>query len=376
MKKRNIFVSCFLALIMSLSFILPSMISSRNSIKTRNIDVNELGTLSYEEKAEQILEIFDEYEYSENENSFTFEANIDVSSQDTSSLEFLDEDSEKTTKNFILDFDYENEKIYVITQYIQDGEIVNEEKIETNVYYDEYSDDYYIQMPDGSEISVYESLQADNLEECSISIALLAAGLTAKEAAVLVTAIAIVAAPVITQVVTQIVETFVTWVRSFWRWFKSLWTKKTQTVVTTITTTAISYTVATTKTKYKLEKHDKDRDYDETKYYVAIADTVDGFLYVSNVALSDEEALAVLTTVSYVTGATANKKGNFPQLVVSLYTPNGYDAYLIACAAGTLLANPGATHHIANKPGYYNHYHPGSVYLETSKPHVFYGQAL
>ena len=65
MKKRNIFVSCFLALIMSLSFVLPSIISSKNSIKMRTIDVNELGTLSYEEKAKQILEVFDEYEYTE-----------------------------------------------------------------------------------------------------------------------------------------------------------------------------------------------------------------------------------------------------------------------------------------------------------------------
>ena len=221
MKKRNIFVSCFLSLLMSLSFILPSIISSKNSIKLRSIDVNELGTLSYEEKAEQILEIFDEYDYSENDDRFTFKANIDVSSQDTTSLEFLDDNSEKTTKNFVLDFDYENEK-----------------------------------------------------------------------------------------------------------------------------------------------------------YYVAIADTVDGFLYVSDIALSDEEALAVLTTSTFVTGATANKKGIFPQLVVSLYTPNWYDAYLIACAAGTILGNPGATHHTANRIGYYNHYHPGEIYLDTSKPHVFYGQAL
>ena len=376
MKKRNIFVSCFLALIMSLSFVLPSIISSKNSIKMRTIDVNELGTLSYEEKAKQILEVFDEYEYTENEESFTFEANIDVTSQNTSSLEFLDEDSEKTTKNFVLDFVYENEKIYVITQYIQDGEIVHEEKIETTAYYDEYEDDYYIQMPDGAEISIRESIQNDNFEECSISLALLAAGLTAKEAAVLITAVVIVAAPVITTVVTKIVETFVVWVKSFWSWFKSLWTAKTQTRVTTVTTQTISYTISTTKTKYKLEKHDKNKKYEEKKYYAAIADTVDGFLYVSNVALSDEEALAILTTSTFVSGATKNKKGVFPQLVVSLYTTNGYDAYLIACAAGTILGNPGATHHIANKPGYYNHYHPGSVYLESSKPHVFYGQAL
>lgn len=376
MKKRNIFISCFLTLIMCLSMILPTIISSKESLKVRNVDVNELGTLSYEEKVQQILGTFDEYNYSENDSNFSFEANIDMSEKDTSSLEFLDQNCSSTTKNFTLDFDYENEKIFIVTQYIQDGEVVNEEKVETTILYDEYLDDYFVQLPDGSQASVYESLKNQNLEECSALLLTLAAGITVKEAAVLIAAVAIVAAPVVINVVTQVVETFVTWVRSFWSWFKSLWKPKTQTRVTTYTTTAITYTVSTTKTKYKLEKHDKNKKYEESQYYVAIADTVDGFLYISNVSVSDEEALAILTTSTFVTGATKNKKGVFPQLVVSLYTSNGYDAYLIACAAGTILGNPGAIHHIANKPGYYNHYHPGSVYIDSSKPHVFYGQAI
>lgn len=60
---------------------------------------------------------------------------------------------------------------------------------------------------------------------------------------------------------------------------------------------------------------------------------------------------------------------------MSLYTPDtsGADAYLIAAEAGAILGSPGAIHHTARYPGYFNHYHPGIEYTSQSHPHVFYG---
>ena len=64
-KKKTFFTSLALACILCLSFLLPSFAYVNNDLVTRNIDVNEIGTLSYEEKAQQLLNTFDECRYFE-----------------------------------------------------------------------------------------------------------------------------------------------------------------------------------------------------------------------------------------------------------------------------------------------------------------------
>jgi hypothetical protein len=366
-KFKKIVFSCLslaLIVIVSVMCILPNFINSKNQTLTRNVDVESLGTLSYEEKVEKYLEKFDDYEISTTDNFINFEATIDMSSIDISPFGFLSTNAQTTTKKYATRFDIENERFYVVTKYIQDDEVVYSEELETIPYYDDYMDDYYIQMPDGSYVSVYETLSDENMDECLV---LTATAITTAELAILLATVVIIAAPAITSVVT--------WVKSFWSWFKSLWTAKTVTKTTTVVTTTISYTISIANTKVEAKKFDTNKKYEEGQYYIAIADIVDGFLYVTDNSVDDITALAILTTSTYVSGATKNKNGVFPQLVVSLYTPNGYDAYLIAVEAGTILGDPGAIHHLANKTGYFNHYHPGSVYTTTSKPHVFYGSA-
>ena len=51
-KIKTIIMSCFMSFILFFSFILPTILNTKNQIKTRNIDVEELGTVSYEEKVE------------------------------------------------------------------------------------------------------------------------------------------------------------------------------------------------------------------------------------------------------------------------------------------------------------------------------------
>ena len=374
-KRRSTFiVSILLILVTSLSFLLSDAINLKQQLKVRTIDSSNLGTLSYEEKAEQILSGFDNYDYFEDQEAITFEASVNVATDCLSQLQYLSTEIETTTKKYVTRLDAENEKFYIITQYIQEEKVVYEEKTETVPYYDEYSDDYYVQMPDGTVVSMYETLKAGGVNECLVVVAGLA--ITAAEAAVLLAALVIVAAPVIYTTVVTIVTTIVTLVRSFFSWLRSLWKPKTVTKTAVVATTVIAYSITIADTKVDLKRFDENKKYEETKYYVAVADTVDGFLYVSDTPIDDLQALAILTRLSYVSGATKNKNGVTPQLVISVYTPNGYDAYLLASEAGTILMNPGATHHAATRPGYFNHYHPGGVYKETSHPHVFYGEAL
>ena len=112
--------------------------------------------------------------------------------------------------------------------------------------------------------------------------------------------------------------------------------------------------------------------FESSKYYIAIADTDDDLLYVSPTSIGELEALAILTTSTFVKSA---HKGSNKSFVVSLYTPDtsGSDAYLIAAEAGAILGSPGAIYHEAKEVGYFKHYHPGLKYTDFSHPHVFFG---
>jgi hypothetical protein len=369
-KNKTIIISLFLALILCLSFLLPTIINTKNELSTRSIDVNEIGTLSYEEKVNQLLNIFDDYSINDDATQISFEAYTDISNYNFSGIQYLSTNADNTIKKYKTNLDINNEKFEIITEYIQDNIVVHTETLETAPYYDEYSDDYYIAMPDGTNVSLSESLSQNSFNECSVTLAALGIALTAKEVAVLLTAVAIVAAPVIVEVVNVVVTTVVTWVRSFWSWFKSLWTAKTTTTVATTTTIALSYTISIANTKVEVKPYDKTIPFDLNKYYVAVADTDDGLLYVSSIPIGNLEALAILTTSSYVKSA---HKGSNKTFVISLYTLNNESALLIATEAGTILGNPGALHHFATKTGYFNHYHPGATYTSLSHPHVFYG---
>lgn len=373
-KKKTFFTSLALAFILCLSFLLPSFAYANNDLVTRNIDVNEIGTLSYEEKAQQLLNTFDEYSISNDENTISFEGSVDISSFDFSGIQHLSTTADSTIKKYKTYLDINNEKFYIITEYIQDDVVVYSEKVETTPYYDEYEDDYYISMPDGTNVSLSENLSTENFNQCSVTLAALGIALTAKEVAILLSAIVIIAAPVIVEVVNVVVTTIVYWVRSFWGWFRSLFTKRTTTSTTTTITTTLSYTLtlsySDTQTKVEAKPFDKTMKFEIDKYYVAVADTDDGLLYVSPDPISNISALAILTTSSFVKSA---HKGSNKSFVISLYTPTNDAACLIATEAGTILGNPGAIHHLAKTPGYFNHYHPGSTYTDLSHPHVFYG---
>lgn len=374
-KSLKLITTFMLLLVMSMSLIVPAFIKdrSREEVATRDINVEELAMLSYEDKAEEILSNFDSYEISNSASTISLEAEVDLSGSTILDTKELSSAADKTIKKYSVDLDTENEKFYIVVQYLQDDVIVYEERVETTPYYDEYMDDYYVDMPDGTTISMYETLTTSNLEECCATLVIAGVALTTAEAAALIAAFVIVATPVIVQVVTVVVETIITWVKSFWSWFKSLWTAKTTTKTTKVVTTTISYTVSIAQTKVDVKKYEKERKFNKGKYYVAIGDTVDGFLYVSDVEISEAAAIAILTSEEYVRGATKDKYGKYPQLVISIYTPSGTDALKVALSAGTLLGIPGVTHHKATRPGYFDHYHPGSVYTH---PHAFYGTPL
>lgn len=370
-KNKAMFTSIFLALILCLSFVMPSFLETKQNVATREIDVNNIGIMSYEEKVEKVLNSFDEYSIDNNDTQITFEAINDVSDFDFSGIQYLSTNADTTIKKYKTNLDVANEKFEIITEYIQDDEVVYSETTETTPYYDEYADDYYIAMPDGTSVSISETLASNNLNECSVILLALGLTLTTTEIALLLTAVVIVATPVVVEVVSVVLTEVATWANSFWRWLKRA--AKATMVATTITTSvALSYTISVSQTKVEAKPYDKTIKLDLDKYYVAIADTDDGLLYISSKPIDNISALAILTTSTFVKSA---HKGSNKSFVVSLYSPDptGTAACLIASEAGTILGSPGAIYHDAKKIGYFKHYHPGIKYTSLSHPHVFFG---
>ncbi len=250
LKKKNIiFTSIALVFTICLTFFLPCFADSSHNLATRNVNVNEIGSISYEEKVEQLLSNFDEYNITSTESALSLEGIVDISNFDFSGFQYLSTNAKTTIKKYKTDLDLENEKFYIITEYIQDDIIVHTETVETTPYYDDYEDDYYIAMPDGSNVSLSDSLKTSNFNECVVALTVLGVALTATEVAILLAAVAIIAAPVIVESVSVVVTAVTTWVRNFRNWFRSIWSKKTTRVKTTTTTTTLSYNISISGTK-------------------------------------------------------------------------------------------------------------------------------
>lgn len=373
------FISLILAII---TFSTVSLINTNNkstindNFAIRNVDVNEMGALSYEEKIQGFLNEFDMYEYDYDDSIIEFNGVLTREISGFYGYEFLNTiDETLITRSYNTKIDCETGVVTLVINSKQNEQVIEQIEEEVTPIYDEVLDDYIITLENGTKISVLDSLASDNLNPCITGVddAVLVAG----AAAIL---IVVVLAPQIEKMSTTIVNTVVTWVKSFWSWLRSRWTKKTTTTTTIVTTETIVYPITINNSTYKLKEYDKvlkeynnKSFFDNQLYYLAIGDTEDKHMYVSTVHVTYEIALQVLSAstpilVDSAHPQTSNKPVN--QFVLSIYTQKQHLAYGLAYSAGTLLGFPGCTHHEAYKKGYFNHFHPGSEYHE---PHCFYG---
>lgn len=377
-KRRNNFIACFMSLLMCLSFILPCITSAKTSLTERDINVNELGMMSYEEKVEQILEPFDSYGGEVDEERLQFESTMEIVKTENN-LQFLTnvQTGQVVLKEFNTILDTDKEVFYITTNYIVDDEVIYTEEIETVPYYDEETDDYFIEMPDGEIVSVKEIVNnEENMQEClAMEAAMVGTAGTAAVAvlaATLLLATVVVLQPQIDVDVTYVTKKVVSWVKSFFRWFRSILKAVVRTITTAVITKTISYSITYDYKTYKLKPFTKELAKAVSGYYLALADTDDGLLYVCPIPLTMEKALPFLIASEAITIGSAHKGSN-KSFVLSLYTSTALMACTIAVEAGTLLGNPGAILHTASKTGYFDHYHPGGLYIRENNPHVFYG---
>ena len=363
----------FLSILVALVFLAVSLLSiairstTISELQTRTIDVAEIGTLSYEEKVDQLLTDFDVYSYDFQDDIITFTGEFTRDLTDFLNYQQLSTiDGTPVTKKYSTTFNCEEEVFTLITTYSQNGIVINQTSDSVVPVYDEALNDYFITLDDGSKISVSESLELDNMENC---VAIVAAVPLAVVAAALAVTI-VVAAPTIVQHIETVVTTVVSWVRSFWSWFCSLWKPVTKTVTTTSVTTVATPSITIDKTTYKTKVETmtnvKDRKlYPAGKFYLCF---VNGkTLYMSLVPLTESNAIAVL-----MTGIVVNDTNNGKAMLGSTFTQLRADAYRVAAAAGI---NPRTPY---EKPEYeYGAYHYHSVVEKEvnglmRSPHSFF----
>lgn len=366
---KKIFAPVLMSVLLCLSFIMPSFINVNGAIKERTVDVEELGMLTYEQKVEQMLEPFDSYEADIDNNVLMLDLELSVDISDLSGFEFLTTLNDPIIKKYKTSLDIENEKFYIVTQYIQNGKIIDEEKVETEPYYDGENDDYLIAFPDGSIESVKESITANNnLNECFVATMVA----TSTVAVTLLAATILVLAPEITTSVITIVKTVYNWVKSFFSWFRSLFRRVATTVTTTVVTHVATPSISIDNVKIITQVLTKAilLTLSVTSYYLCFADPTNGQMYISVSPITHDIALTFMQFPTLVPCIGDTNK----DMIASVFTVSNLMALSIAQEAGIASMTP--ENHGVSK-GYYWHYHSRYEIITRqgglpARPHAFF----
>lgn len=384
-KRSNILLCILLIVVFAISPIMLDMAETINWAE-REISVDQINEMTYEDEVQKMLSVFDSYNsYLDVSGNYVFDAEIKDSLLDN--LEFLStENLESVTKKYSAKLDQETELFYVTISYYQNTILLSSDTIESEPYYNEFEDEYYIVFDDETTIRVSDIIFEESFDECSTLV--LTAGAAAITAvAGLLVIYAVTQDPEISKtvntIVTTVVTTVVSWVRSFARWFKRLWKKVTKTETKTVTeqviTEDIKYKVdlkvGSLTLNVELSSYDKlSSELMEGYYYLAIADTYDGKLYVSTQAVDDVLAKSILLSDGGIWISSAHKECKDSKYILSIYTYEQSLALSIATEAAVLSGNSAPYLHVAKVGSkYFDHYHHTIVGEKESSPHTFFG---
>ncbi len=375
LKRKSIYASLILVLILSLSFMLGSYLNSSNQLATREVDVDSIGTLSYEEKVEKLLNDFDMYSYEFNANTLSFNGEITRSVGYFSKFDFLSTTTNsEVTQKYSTQLDLEEERFVLIISYYQNNELIEKTEQETTPIFDSEKNDYFIKLDNGQLLSVSETMNKNNMDNC---IALVDDAAVLLTAALALTVVA--AAPYIANVVTTVVTQVISWVRSFFWWLRSLFVK---TVVTTVVTQVASPSITIANTTYRTEsKTDEDiKKLNSSLYFAAFADPTNGKMYLTVIPIEEAAAVAILNTPIVVPciGDTSRT------MIASTYTFNEGNALKVASVAGLNPRTPAGCPEKHGSIGYFRHYHTSAMAItigkngikQESNPHSFFGLSI
>lgn len=348
-----------------------------------NTDVEryEIETgMTYEEKVEQLLGQFDDYQTDIDGDVLAFCGSVQTS-YSASKIEYLSATDDDITKDYSASFDTETGIVTLTISYIDDENVIKADSYETVPYYVEEDNDYYIDF-NNEVFSIGNMLMSGKINECIAivdDVAVLGTCAVLLAGAYLLTVIANdpTYQMAVNDVITQVTEAVTTVVKSIISWFKSIVQTVvryvTKTVVTTIKTVKTIYNVTVASVDFTLEEATAEKYKDNGKYYLALADTVDGNVYMSNLEINKDFASAVLSTGALVPLATKSSI----RVYLSTYTFRQTDARDIAVQASSRLGMGGLViqhpaHTTSGKIGmYFAHFHPCYPYQHSA--HSFFG---
>lgn len=347
-KIKSKLVSIFLAVVLSLGFLLPSfqmnkVYGANESIQTTNDDDTDYNPSDY--GMDEFLNQFDDYEC-------TLDTNLTQAL--VSATKYVDNYTEiyETRFNYLDD----GLRLFEITvkTYNNRREIVAEDNYIALLYFDEEEDEYYVNSNDEI-ISLSELIEEYDMESRIAGV---------DDVAIAIASLAVAAVIICYPYVKTVVTTVITWVSSFWRWLRGKFVAK---------------NVSTTITYYRINVFDRELDmekvenwdsnqYDVGNYHLAIV--LGPAVYISAQDVTEGEAVGVLTIEKevYMEGFKCR---------LNTYTRKQLDARNIAEQAalnndrhGGLLLH---SYHGGNKAGvYFAHYHPGPRGMR-GLPHSFFG---
>lgn len=347
-KIKSKLVSIFLAVVLSLGFLLPSfqmnkVYGANESIQTTNDDDTDYNPSDY--GMDEFLNQFDDYEC-------TLDTNL------TEALVSATKYVDNCTEIYETRFNYLDDGLsffeITIETYNNRHEKVTEDNYIARLYFDEEEDEYYVNF-DNENILLRELIEEYDIEsriagvdDVSFAIASLAV------------AAAIICYPYVKPIVTRVY----CWIVSFCRWLKGVFVAK------NISTTVTYYRINVFDRELDMEKVENwdSNQYDVGNYHLAIV--LGPAVYISAQDVTEGEAVGVLTIEKEV-----YMEGFKCQL--NTYTRKQLDARNIAEQAASNNNRQGGLlvhgYHGRNKAGvYFAHYHPGpdGVY---ELPHSFFG---
>ncbi len=334
--------------------------------------------MTYEEKVNELLSQFDDYQTNISGKELHFYGNIQTSYSE-SKIEYLADTNERLQKDYSASFDIETGIVTLLVTYSDEENIIKSTSYEAEPYYVEEDNDYYFDI-DGEVYSISNMVMEGKINNCIAGVddaAVVGGCVVLLAGAFLLTVIT--SDPTyqrsVTNVITQITEQITTVVKSILSWFKSIVQTivryVTKTIVTTIETVKTIYNITVASIAFTLEEATNAKYQDNGKYYLALADTVDGKVYMSGLEISKDFAIAVLSTGSLVSVATKSSV----KVYLSTYTFREADARDIALRASSKLGMSSVVMHPAHissgRSGmYFKHFHPCYPYQHSA--HSFY----
>lgn len=155
-------VSALLVLVMIVIFISPNFFNVNAALQTRNIDVDEIGTLSYEQKYDKMVSQLDDLQV-DHQGGVGY---IRASLNDISPINYTTTADDNCNEEYLAVVDFENNTINLDYDLNINDEKVESGSLSADVFYDEVNEITYLILPDGLMVNVLEQFDESNMDEC------------------------------------------------------------------------------------------------------------------------------------------------------------------------------------------------------------------